>query len=220
MGYNPNQPRDPAGSPTGGQWTSGMSIKSPVELRNTPQTQTEEFKRWFAGSMVVDAKGKPLMVYRGDRPGKTQFTGLEDKSNYIQGNVFFADDARIGRFYTRYRTNYMMNPDTMTEEHGLYRAYLSIKNPLVVNAGGEDWSSIPNPVAKEFSGSKNYWGKTIQVDDLAVAARKLGYDGLIVRNVFDQAGTSNQYVAFRPDQIRLARSSESFSSSPKYKANH
>lgn len=31
------------------------------------QTETAEFKRWFAGSKVVDADGKPLVVYHGTR---------------------------------------------------------------------------------------------------------------------------------------------------------
>jgi replication initiation and membrane attachment protein DnaB len=34
-------------------------------VADTPQTETENFKRWFGDSKVVDAQGKPLVVYHG-----------------------------------------------------------------------------------------------------------------------------------------------------------
>jgi hypothetical protein len=150
----------------------------------------DAFWKWFGDSKVIDQSGHPLMVYRGDRPNKTLFTGREDKSNYIQSNVFFTNKPNIGRFYTAHRTNYMRDPDSIDESEGLYRVYLSIKNPLVIDAKGEDWSEIP------------FNGGTIQIDDLAATARKKGYDGLIVQDVWDQAGDGDQYVAFKPTQIK------------------
>lgn len=162
----------------------------------------DNFRAWFGYSKVVDADGKPLVVYRGDFPNKTDFTGREDSRNLIQGNVFFSDMIAIGKFYIRnphvnYRTNCMADVETLGEQDGLYRVYLALRNPLIVDANGESWCSIPSPRGLKCG------GKTIQIDDLAALVRTRGkHDGLIVRNVLDQAGVGDQYIAFRPEQIK------------------
>jgi len=148
------------------------------------------FYKWFGKSVVRNEDGTPKVVYRGDRPDKTQFTGCEDKSCYIQGNVFFTDSLSIAKFYTRYRTNYYVKPERLGESDGLYRVYLSLQNPLLVDAKGEGWDRI------------KYEGRERQIDHLAVIAKKRGYDGLVVFDVGDQAGWGTQYIAFHPEQIK------------------
>lgn len=148
------------------------------------------FRKWFGKSKVVDANGQPLVVYRGDRPNKKQFTGREDKSCYIQGNVFFTDSLPIAKFYTQHRTNYYVKPERLDESGGLYRVYLSLQRPLRVDAKGDTWFGI------------KYKGREMSIDYLAVEARKQGYDGLIVSDVVDQAGWGTQYVAFHPSQVK------------------
>ena len=167
--------------------------KEPVGGKPVPQTETPQFKAWFGASKVVDKNGKPLVVFHGALPGKTQFTGREDKSNYIQGNVFFCDSPAVAKGYTPHRTDSFHAADELCEADGLYRVFLSVQKPLVVDAKGKDWLEIP-------------YGKTgqIQIDDLAVLARRKGYDGLIVKDVFDQFGPCTQYVVFESSQIKSA----------------
>ena len=160
-------------------------------IRRLSVTGSAEFKAWFGNSKVVNSEGKPLMVYRGDRPNKTKFTGREDPTNYIQGNIIFSDSPDVAKFYTAYRTKYMVRPEQLGENEGLYRAFLSMQNPLVVDAKGEDWMSVP------------WKGGRIQIDDLAVKVKRLGHDGLIVKNVMDQGGDGTQYVVFKPEQVLL-----------------
>lgn len=133
--------------------------------------------------------------YRGDRPNKTTFTGHEDASAFIKGNIFFSSDPNIGKFYTKHRTNYMLEHEKIGVEDGLYRVFLSLQNPLVTDAKGADWSALANPFEP---------GEVIQIDDLAAMTNAKGYDGLIVRNVWDQAGNGDQFIAFRPEQIKSA----------------
>lgn len=175
-------------------------LKASRSLQASPaQTETPEFKKWFGDSKVVDAGGKPLVVYRGDRLGKHIFTGREDKSNYIQGNIFFSSEPAIAAGYAannrRWKQGYAYSKD-LTENDGLYRTFLSMQKPLIVDAKGEGWDSIPVK-----SGS-------IQIDDLAAEARKRGYDGLIVKNVVDQYGPSTQFAVFKPEQIKSAISNQ------------
>ena len=56
--YDPDQPRDPQG-----QWTTGGG----------DQTDTPQFKKWFGNSKVVNANGKPLVVYHGTVRNIEQF---------------------------------------------------------------------------------------------------------------------------------------------------
>ena len=157
-------------------------------------TDSPYFKKWFGNSKVVDENGEPLVVYRGDRPGKEVFTGRENPYNLIQGNVFFSDNAEVAKFYTNQRTNYLISPEQMNEADGLYGTYLSLKKPLEVDAKENSWTDIPDPFNKG----------TIQIDDLGEIAQKKGYDGMIIKNVYDQGGFGTQYIAFSPEQIKSA----------------
>lgn len=161
------------------------------------------FWRWFRRSKVTDEHGRPRVVHRGDRPGKTEFSGREDPSSYIQGNIFFSSSRDIAKGYTAYRTNYYVASKDMDQSHGLYSAYLRIEKPVVVNARGEDWSRIP------LSGrlKKEVGWPAIQIDDLALYVQKTtNNDGLIVRDVWDQFGDGDQFVVFNNQQIRLISS--------------
>jgi len=165
-----------------------------AKLWNTDGVKSPYFKKWFGKSKVVDDNGEPLVVYRGDRPGKEVFTGRENPYNLIQGNVFFSDNAEVAKFYTNQRTNYLISPEQMNEADGLYGTYLRLKKPLEVDAKENSWTDIPDPFDEG----------SIQIDDLGEIAQKKGYDGMIIKNVYDQGGFGTQYVAFSPEQIKSA----------------
>lgn len=167
-----------------------------VEEQDTKRCQTLVLKAAKAAGY-----NSPTL-YRGDRPGKTSFTGREDPSAYIQGNVFLFDDPQLAKFYTSQRTNYMRDWRTMDQKDGLYALVARLGDKvLTLDAADEDWSSIPAP--KELGGSKRY-PNGIQIDDLAVVAKKRGYTAVVVHNVGDQAGWGTQYIVFNPSQIKSA----------------
>jgi len=169
-------------------------VAEAAKLWNEKGTDSPYFKKWFGKSKVVDENGEPLVVYRGDRPGKEVFTGRENPYNLIQGNVFFSDNAEVAKFYTDQRTNYLISPEQMNEASGLYGTYLRLKKPLEVDAKENSWADIPDPFDEG----------NIQIDDLGELAQKKGYDGMIIKNVYDQGGFGTQYVAFKPEQIKSA----------------
>lgn len=178
----------------------GGSAGENRESTYNPQnpTASPEFRAWFEGSQVTNFRGGPLVVYRGDGPNKQVFTGSGGGKN--SGNIFFTNKPDIGRFYTKYGSR-QVRPDVkdISESDGLYRVYLAIKNPLVLDARGGGWASVPIPKAlmPKFNGCAE-----MQIDDLATHTRALGYDGLIVKNVMDQAGPGIQYVVFSSSQIK------------------
>lgn len=158
-----------------------------VNSEGKPIPNPEKFYEWFGDSKVVDKKGRPLVVYRGDAKGKTSF-GAASKGLRLPGNIFFTDSAYIGGQYARGRE--------------LYSTHLLLRNPYTVNARGNGWSEVPAPTE-----IKEEWGnpdKTIQIDELASWARDKGFDGLVVRNVIDQYGDGTQYVVFDPTQVKSA----------------
>ena len=159
------------------------------------------FWRWFGKSKIVDQHGRPLVVHRGDRPGKSDFTGRDDPSNHIQGNIFFTNERDVAKGYTPHRTNYMLAAKNMNQSHGLYSVYLRVEKPLVVDAKGESWSRVP--VAGRLKKAIGGYG-AIQIDDLALHAQQTGKnDGLIVKDVWDQFGGGDQFVVFSSQQIKL-----------------
>jgi hypothetical protein len=181
------------------QPTVDLGTEAPMHQIDTP-----EFKAWFKGSKVVDSDGRPLVVYRGDRPGKSMFTGAEDGSVILKGNIFFAGDSKVARFYTGQRSNYMLDPEQMNEQDGLYRVFLSINYPLVLDARGEEWSQVPIPEVSPHALRDRFFRGVGQIDDIASAARDLGFDGMIVKDVGDQGGWGDQFIVFRPSQIKSA----------------
>jgi hypothetical protein len=166
-----------------------------------PTSDTQiAFWRWFGNSKVVDPHGRPLVVHRGDKLGRTEFTGREDPTSRNQGNIFFSSDRAIARGYTPHRTNSYLSSRDMNQSHGLYSAYLRIVKPVIVDAKGGDWSQIPlSGRLKKAVGSDR-----IQIDDLAMYVQQnANNDGLIVHNVGDQFGDGHQFVVFSGQQIKL-----------------
>jgi len=79
---------------------------------------------------------------------------------------------------------------------GIYAVYLRMLKPMVVDGKGAPWMSVP------YEGG--YW----KTDQLADIARSKGYDGLILRNIYDnpiqQIEISDVYVVFDPHNIKSA----------------
>ena len=101
------------------EWaTQAQEMGNPSEFSETDgpafsrapgdQTKTEAFKRWFAGSRVVDAAGKPLVVYHGTDDDISVF----DESKSRKGFWFSSDDS-----------------DASDYGDNTVEAYLSLKNP-------------------------------------------------------------------------------------------
>lgn len=78
----------------------------------------------------------------------------------------------------------------------LYKVYLNIRNPLVVDAKGAEFDEIP------FEGSKCSSAYVARI------AKERGYDGVIIKNNKETTGRarrdSNTYIVFEPNQIKSA----------------
>ncbi|PPD48391.1 MAG: hypothetical protein CTY14_02190 [Methylotenera sp.] len=95
--------------------------------RSTPQTDTPQFKAWFGDSKVVDADGKPLVVYHGTQSDFNAFDKSKDKFNR---GFWFSTSSVANRFAMAERGK--------DGGDNVMPAYLSIKNPYFYDANAID----------------------------------------------------------------------------------
>ena len=98
----------------------------------TEQTNTPAFKRWFGDSKVVDAEGRPLVVYHGTASDITAFDiGRSGESTgntgFYGAGAYFSEDADYASgfsFWARRSDDQAPN---------VVPVYLSLKNPAYIN---------------------------------------------------------------------------------------
>jgi hypothetical protein len=154
-------------------------------------SQAEQaFKAWFKDSKVVDKEGKPLPVYHGTTKGG--FT----KFNPSGIGSYFTGTEDVASSYSYWQKT-RLPQDRVS--NGIYETFLSMQNPLVVDAMYSRWTSIP------------YEGDYSSTDEIAMDAQTKGHDGVIFHNVADCLDTdktcppSDVYVVFKPSQIKSVR---------------
>jgi hypothetical protein len=98
-----------------GETTNQVRVIDPVERSVSPSSD-KKLAQFFDSvkpsevSQVRDANGEPLPVYRGDKAGLDRFLNRQ--------GIYHAADADVARGYS---------------SGGLYKDFLNIKNPLVLN---------------------------------------------------------------------------------------
>jgi hypothetical protein len=148
----------------------GMAIvKDYDDSRRKKQEEpgTDKLKDWATGTKIVDSKGRPLKVYHG-----THTEGIKKFKVNDLGAIFFSTDRKTARSYGK----------------TVMPVYLSMKNPLVIDAKGKSFIDIvPSHYIPQ--------------------AKELGHDGVVVQNMRDDTRmrhTGTTIIAFKPNQIKSA----------------
>jgi len=181
-------------------------------------TANENFRSWFGGSRAT-SDGKPLVVYHGSihKP----FTAFDlTKIDPHHPGFYFSNDIRIANTYlgkggevpdplvflasgqedALVRRRYGRRKRSHRTSQGIYRVYLSLKNPYIYEGKGEQWDKLKDP----------RFPKADATFRLARDVKNTGeYDGVIFRNIVDPGDgsweePSDVYVAFEPTQIKSA----------------
>ena len=149
------------------------------------QTESPQFKAWFRDSKVVDAAGKPLVVYHGtdqdfDSFGTKESLALFKNLGIPDGTFFFTGSPETAATYAQ--------SDDGTTGGNIMPVYISMQNPHRVDAKGATWIKVMQRAIGEAADAKN--------------------DGVIVRNVVDdiegKGEPSDVYVVFKRGQIKSA----------------
>ncbi|HEY0842476.1 hypothetical protein [Methylotenera sp.] len=150
--------------------------------QSASQIDTPEFKAWFGDSKVVDANGKPLVVYHGTTADFTEFDinqfGKTDEG-YVGKGFYFTNNAEISSDYAT--DSIWSSRQKLVIGGNVKPVFLSLKNPYI--------TEVYNVSTEPKDGY-------ITTDELI----SRGHDGVIVT---DESGT-NEYVAFKPEQIKSA----------------
>jgi hypothetical protein len=173
--------------------------------RTAPDGSTvwQNFTEWFGDSKVVDADGKPMVVYHG---GNFDFINApKDKAMFsLKGaSGFKAPDSKIGFFFTPNKdvanmySHMAYGYSTLDSPLEPVAIYLRVKNPLRMSYEEwkqiKDWGSLPNQKYKTAAQSK----KAFEVLKENAVANK--HDGFIVGD-----GSKQEIIAFEPTQIKSA----------------
>lgn len=171
------------------------------------KVDTPEFKEWFEDSKVVDKEGKPQVVYHGSPDARflkgddAQFKGRNARygmePHEDDGAFWFASSKSTANSYADDRRAF----DYQNAEAGVEAFYVSLQNPLIVEANGKMWRDAQQR------------GKTSDVID---EAREKGHDGVIIKNVRDDYNNdyknnpTDTFVAFKPEQIKSVNNRGTF----------
>jgi len=184
------------------------------------QTKTPAFKRWFGDSKVVDAQGKPLVMYHGTNQsqGGEAFTSFETyASNYgLMGmGGYFTADPSVASSYTKKGRG-----DTPS----VYPVYLSIKNPIDMDAKADvdAWVGQFEDIEQYHEGgdTNESWYRAAEAmiadqdvpsyegaETMQGGLRSMGFDGITHMGggrVKSDGIKHRVYVAFDPEQIKSA----------------
>ncbi len=165
---------------------NGM-VRQPKIVESSGQVDTPEFKRWFAGSKVVDQNGAPLVVYHGTTADFHTFskTGANDRGLWGRGFYFSALVDAPNSYALRQGDGAKILP-----------CYVSIKNPLILTTGSDLVIRLPDGTNTRELVGPNLDGSKIR--EIAIAG---GHDGVIQ---YRPNGLIGDLVAYSPTQIKSA----------------
>lgn len=216
---------------------NGNYMKAPngADTNLTPEqwamVRTKNFREWFGdwendpgnASKVVDENGEPMVVYHGTAGIINEFEDQQRSPGF-----WFVDREDVANGYAESASV------EFGEEKNVIPVFLNIRNPRVEDAHGEypaefalkSYVENDNGVYQEFDtheeaetyrkeNAPDGWVGASEVGDqhdLVERARELGNDGVIMKDMHDQAmyaqtrikGTQTNYVVFAPSQIKSA----------------
>lgn len=130
----------PKGITTIGEiWEKSSENQEKLRFSLNDGEKSENFKKWFGDSKVVDENGEPLIVYHGSGTTfwefKTEFTGLGN-DQYGSG-FYFTTNKETADIYTEKQLNGKTKIGGQ-DSPNVVQAYLSIQKPIVIDLNSDD----------------------------------------------------------------------------------
>ena len=179
-----------------------------LESKNTPFEEVVEEINNFTRSNL-DIEIEPLSQYSSYDNCKKYKLDAEEYENICYeytilsyGRLVNPSNVRkdLHKYYERILKYIERSINDSTRNYSyntgfLYKNYLNIRNPLIIDAKDKPYYKIW------------YKGEYYNTESLAMYAKENGYDGVIVNNVYetayeDKKGTD--YIVFTPNQIKSA----------------
>jgi len=136
LGQDPGRVRDEA---AGGQAPPPRGDLSAGPFAVAPPVESEAFRRWFGDSKVVDENGSPAVFFHGTGAAArlTEFDpAFAGMGNMQYGpGFYFTDNPETASGYTNRRLADGSEKPGGEDSPGVLPVYLSLQNPLIVDAG-------------------------------------------------------------------------------------
>lgn len=194
------------------------------------KTDSPEFKAWFGDSKVVDAEGKPLVVYHGTGSEFEAFVPkkIQPKSKMVLDIGIHFGEKRIAQTYAESAKAPGIRKRMASGDTGMnptvVPVYLSLKNPLTIERG----KSLPEDISEALIelaqvGPKSKAVQLKDVDPMLLVEKAAGKDNTRLLDVFTSRGydgikyylpgmaAKNNFVAFSPTQIKSVNNRGTFS---------
>ena len=162
---------------------------------------SEKFNKWFRQSRVVDAKGKPLIVYHGSEAEFTVFDKSKSASGYHGGGFYFTPDQAWASSFGQTKAVYLslqnpFNKDTMDITPAMLDEYTSI---MQERGATDDWIEAKLENTQNSGSFDVGLGELGQITPAEIQRvyKAGGFDGVIAED-------GNVMVAFEPTQIKSA----------------
>jgi len=171
-------------------------------------TESPWFKRWFGGSKVVDAEGKPLVVYHGTDKDFSTFGNSGSRTAYdsgYSGRGYYFGSSKTASVYAGASS---LANKPVPDGANIKPVYLSMKNPLVIQEvkGGDDQiiavaKALGIKLPPDVNGINARRLVPTISDDIAAKLKETGHDGVIYK--WSQ-GTEVEYMVPNANQIKSA----------------
>ena len=157
---------------------------SPVKLKINNVTESQQFKRWFGNSKVVNDDGTPRVVYHGTSGDfnifdKAKIGKYTERAVYNPQTKKYENVKDEGFFFTTDERLAQEHAEGAAAENGnksggrIIEAYLSIKKPLNVEV--DEWYA-----RKKFYSAQDWYD--YHAREILEDYHKGDYDGIIVKN--------------------------------------
>lgn len=171
---------------------------APLFSKAREQEETPEFKAWFGDSQVVDASGKPLVVYHGTNADFSEFepAGMNESRH---------PSALLGNFFTT--SPKVAEEFTYAEDASIIPAYLKMVKPFTMTWGEFRRKFVPKDSQYQEPGDVMWERIADKAEDLTASLAADGYDGIHVighKNSIDPEGKADNWIVFDPKQIKSA----------------
>jgi hypothetical protein len=170
------------------------------------QTDTAEFKKWFGDSKVVDADGKPLVVYHGTSAdfnefslsnggakGMTQGTGFYFASSGERASMYAGDSGSVMPVYLNANNPFQWGAENLNLD-----ALISGVMPDSIKALVRREAGIP--FVKNDAAYPDEKIARIFSDAVTTVLQKKGFDSIIANRGLG----SKTFIVFSPNQIKSA----------------
>lgn len=180
-----------------------MRLRDLIQESGLIPPATEQFRRWFRGSKVVNPDGSPMIVFHGsmspDLIGEfrsfTHFGSLMAATQRLAGIEQLPDESR----------SWLHIPTRANQQPSIYPVYLCIRNPITLpDTLWEDpeaiWETFVKAGLVSAEEARHLMSPETDMYPLVFLADRHNHDGIRYQNEYEDKGEIS-WITFHDEQV-------------------